>query len=169
MNWDAIGVLAEIISAVAVVVTLAYLIVEVRQNRKVAETASVDLLSAGWNSINNQIIAVPEFAHVMMKGFSDPDTLNQAEWDRFFILVQSYVNHFMTVKKHYEAGHLPEEEWEFHSIGISHLMNSPGGKRACNMAAITPSVRAIFEKNDRVEFSEEYFSVLRDRVHFGSG
>jgi hypothetical protein len=31
------------------------------------------------------------------------------------------------------------------------------------MAAITPSVRAVFAKHDGLEYSDEYFSVLRDR------
>ena len=162
MNWDAIGVIAELISALAVVVTLVYLIVEIRQNRLVAESASVDLLAAGWNILNNQIIADPEFAHVLFEGFANPDSLDPIQRDRFFLTVQSYVNHFMTVKKHYDAGQLPEEEWLYHSVGFSHLMNSPGGKMVAEKAAMTPSVQAVLEKYEG-QTGDGYFSALDGR------
>ena len=40
MNWDAIGAIGEIVGAVAVVVTLGYLIVQVRQSRKVVRRSA---------------------------------------------------------------------------------------------------------------------------------
>jgi len=49
MNWDAIGAIAEVIGALAVLITLAYLAVQVRQNStqlreaaRLAKIASLD-------------------------------------------------------------------------------------------------------------------------------
>ena len=91
MNWDAIGVVAEIVSAIAVVATLVYLIIEVRQNRMVAESASVDLLAAGWNTLNAQLIVEPELTHTFFQGLNNPDSLDPAQKDRLFLIGQSYV------------------------------------------------------------------------------
>ncbi len=64
---------------------------------------------------------------------------------------------------HYDAGHLPEELWEYHSAGISYLMNSPGGKLVCDTAAIIPSVRKVFEAYAG-KSSDDHLSVLDDRI-----
>jgi hypothetical protein len=140
-----------------------YLISEVRQGRQVAESAAVDLLAAGWNNLNNQICADPEFARMWFDGMADPASLEGDKKDRFFLMAQSYINHFMTVKKHHDLGHLPEEEWLYHSVGISHLMNSPGGKMVIKTAAITPSVRAVFEKYDGQKEGKGFFSHVNER------
>ncbi|MGR8949565.1 MAG: hypothetical protein ACU84Q_16090 [Gammaproteobacteria bacterium] len=144
MNWDAIGVLAELVSALAVVVTLIFLIMEVRQSRIAAESASVDLLASGWNTINGHVLDDPDFAHVFIEGLADPETMTPEQRDRFIILFQSYINHFTTIKKCYDAGNLPEDLWEYHASGMSNMANSAGGKLACQSAAITPAIREVF-------------------------
>ena len=37
MNWDALGAIAELVGAIAVLLTLIYLAVQIRQNNKLAE------------------------------------------------------------------------------------------------------------------------------------
>jgi len=163
MNWGAIGVVAELVSAIAVVITLIFLIAEVRQSRLAAESASVDLLAAGWNTLNGHVIDDPEFSHVFLEGLADPDSMTAVQQDRVFMLFQSYINHFTTIKKHYDAGHLPEDIWEYHAAGMSVLANSPGGKAACKGAAITPGVRQVFATFEKMS-SEDYLSVLDERI-----
>ena len=162
MNWEAIGVVAELVSAIAVVVRLLYLIVEVRQSRLAAESASVDLLAEGWNTINGHVIDDPEFSRIFIEGLANPDTLTAAQSDRIFMLFQSYLNHFTTVKKHYDAGHLPEDIWEYHAAGMSALANSPGGQFFTERAAITPAVREAIRSVENRK-SEDYLSVLVNR------
>ena len=161
MNWEAIGVFAELISALAVVVTLIFLIIEVRQSRIAAESASVDLLATGWNTINGYVLDDPEFAHVFIEGMADPDTMTPEQRDRFIILFQSYINHFTTIKKHYDAGNLPNDLWEYHASGMSNMANSAGGKLACQSAAITPAIREVFRSYEGG--SELDYLKLRDR------
>ena len=146
MNWDALGALSDLFSAVAVAVTLIFLVFELRESRKIARSDSVDALSAGWNSLNTVIMADPELTSLWVNGMNDPESLSKDEFLQFMMVCQSYVNHFMTVQKHYEAGHLPEEEWKYHSMGMAHLMNSPGGQQICEVIAITPTIRKIFEE-----------------------
>jgi len=159
MNWDAIGVFAELISAMVVVATLIYLIIEVRQSRLAAESASVDLLAAGWNTLNGHVIDDPEFAHTFLEGLADPETMTPSQKDRFSFLFQSYINHFTTIKKSYDSGHLPADIWEYHASGMSILANSPGGKMATSQATITPAIREIFESYEN-KSSHDYLGVV---------
>ena len=72
MNWEALGVIADIIGAVAVVATLIYLTIEIRLNRMAIESDSLDSLAAGWNSLNVHVMDDPELAEIWVKGFRSP-------------------------------------------------------------------------------------------------
>lgn len=115
MNWEAIGVFAEVVSAMVVVLSLIYLARELRLNRVATETASVNSLSDGWNQLNALLINDAELAQLWSQGFSDLSSLNESQFNRFYFVGQSYLNHFMTVKKHRDAGTLSEEEWLIHA------------------------------------------------------
>jgi len=163
MNWDAVGSIGEVLGAGAVVVTLIFLIVEMRESRKIAQAASVDSLADGWNKLNTVVMADSELTSLWFNGLNDPSALNEVQRNRFLMVSQSYVNHFMTVKKHYEAGHLPEEEWRYHSMGIAHILNSPGGKMAMKIIAITPSIREILEGYQNVDHDDGYLGIFNEK------
>ena len=52
MNWDAIGAVGELLGASAVLVTLIYLAVQIRQNTSAAATATYESTMTGFNDIN---------------------------------------------------------------------------------------------------------------------
>ena len=51
MNWDAIGAIGEIIGAIAVVATLGYLAVQIRQNSTQARLSSVQASWERWSGV----------------------------------------------------------------------------------------------------------------------
>jgi hypothetical protein len=104
MNWEAIGVIAEVIGAFAVVFTLAFLTMETRRNRIATESAAVDALAAGWNFLNVEVMGDSELSEIWVKGFDNPESLSEAQLNRFMFMGQSYLNQFMTVKKHHDGG-----------------------------------------------------------------
>ena len=81
MDWTAIGVVAEIIGAAVVVVTLIYLAREVRQNRVAIESTAVDSLADGWNSLNTHMMDDPELAHIWTTGFPHPENLDSIQFN----------------------------------------------------------------------------------------
>ena len=68
MNWEAISVIAEIVGAAAVVVTLAFLAVEVRNNKRTLESASIDSFAAGYNALNTSIMENADLAETYRIG-----------------------------------------------------------------------------------------------------
>ncbi len=93
MDWQLIGVLAEVISAVAVIVTLIFLAVEVRNNRNATQSNSLDALAAGFSDINYNVIGDSEFAGIWEKGLASPETLSSQEAIRICMYMQCYINH----------------------------------------------------------------------------
>jgi len=54
MNWDAVGAIAELVGAIAVLITLLYLARQIAQNRKSVESASSEtVLSNISNALQN--------------------------------------------------------------------------------------------------------------------
>lgn len=52
MNWDAVGAIGEIIGATAVVVSLVYLAIQIRQNTNASKAATVQDMTNKWVQIN---------------------------------------------------------------------------------------------------------------------
>jgi hypothetical protein len=52
MNWDAIGAIGETVGALAVILTLAYLAVQIRQNALATQTASHHAVTDSLNQGN---------------------------------------------------------------------------------------------------------------------
>ena len=144
MNWDAIGAIGELIGALAVVLTLAYLAIEIRRNRLSTESSAVDSVRAGLNWVNANIMNNPELAELWVKGFADPDSLDDIQSTRFWFITQSYLNQYAATKKHYDGGALPEEEWQAMSRSFAHIFNAPGGRRAFTQAIVSPETANFF-------------------------
>lgn len=129
MEWDAIGVIAEIAGVVTVVATLIFLAVEVRNSRNATEAVSVDALATGFNTLHAHLITDPEFAQTWFAGLANPDAVDEVTRMRIGLQLQSYLNHYGAVRRHYESGILQKEDLESYSIGVAAFMNSPGGRR----------------------------------------
>ncbi|MGD8810077.1 MAG: hypothetical protein PVG24_10755 [Gammaproteobacteria bacterium] len=83
MNWEAIGTLAEVVGAVAVVVSLVYLAVQIRQNtRQVEEQGRAQRFSAlsvlfdNWRHFRGYVISDPRVAGIWRRGNEDPGRLD---------------------------------------------------------------------------------------------
>ena len=148
MNWEALGVVAQFVAATAVVITLVFLTIETRRNRIALESNAVDSLGAGWNALNVHVFSDPALSDLWKRGFADPNSLDDVKLTQFMLMGQSYVNHFMTIKKHHDAGALPEEQWANHASGTAQFMCSPGGRWLRENIAITPDVEAFFRSYD---------------------
>jgi hypothetical protein len=83
MNWQAIGTIAEVVGAAAVVVSLVYLAVQIRQNtRQVEEQGRAQRFSAlgvlfdNWRNFRASIISDARVASIWRRGNLDPGQLN---------------------------------------------------------------------------------------------
>ena len=159
MNWEAIGVLAEIVGAAAVVITLAFLAYEVRSNKRALESASVDTFAAGYNAVNSSIMENSELAEIYRVGIENPENLSETQKIQFIALGQSYINQSTTVKKYRDAGLLSDEEWDFQLTGIANVMTSKGGKWLRQRVAIAPNVEKAFQEAEVSDIPQEFWGI----------
>jgi hypothetical protein len=62
MNWESVGAIAELIGEIGVIVTLAYVAVQIAQNNRNLQESTSAAFNQGWASINSRLSSDEEFA-----------------------------------------------------------------------------------------------------------
>ena len=91
MNWDAIGAVGEIVGASAVVLSLAYLAVQIRLQNRESRASTVTHLTEQWNSATLAVAQNGELAKVWTAGLRG-EALPEDERARFFGLCSSVLH-----------------------------------------------------------------------------
>ena len=94
MNWDALSAIAEILGAVAVVVTLVYLASQIRQANIQAQGEAHSNWLTTWNETIKGWIADRDTIQVLQKGFADFSTLPNVEQAIFAQQLAALINHW---------------------------------------------------------------------------
>jgi hypothetical protein len=132
LNWDAVGAIGEIVGAAAVLITLIYLTIQMRQNnRQIAENTKVIRLAARgttqetFSRFRSLIGSSPEVAELYLKGCADYRALSRAERLRFGSLLQEILLAWNLRYLHFEAG-LQEDTWERQNPLLLSAFSQPG-------------------------------------------
>lgn len=84
MNWEAISAIGEFVSAVAVIVTIGYLAIQVRQNttalRSVATQGVTDQAALTYHALCSD----PEMTAIFIRGCNAIDELNDTDKGRYY-------------------------------------------------------------------------------------
>lgn len=83
MSLETIGILSEVIASAAVVVSLIYLSVQIRQNTRATRTGTSSYIDEALGRMLTAIRGDSEFAGIWLKGCKDLDALNDIERVRF--------------------------------------------------------------------------------------
>jgi hypothetical protein len=87
MNWEAMGAIAELLGALGVVATLAYLAAQIKQNSTVVQTASFQELMEGVSRFTGILSQNAEAAEIYGRGIVNHDDLSESEKLRFHMLM----------------------------------------------------------------------------------
>ncbi len=97
MNWEAIGAIGEVIGALAVVASLIYVAIQIRQNTRQVEeqlrTQRFDVmghLGDSWRGFRINITSNPEVASIWRRGNENLKQLNQDERALFDLLLVEF-------------------------------------------------------------------------------
>jgi len=129
MTLEQLGSLGEFIGAMAVVVSLIYVALEIRSNSRSTRLAA---LQTAMES-SQRIIELPardrDLARVIRIGSNDPDSLTEDEYAqyRYWLVLSLRSTENMFVQ--YKAGALDEETWIARSGTVKWMMDTPGGRK----------------------------------------
>ncbi|MGI9327850.1 MAG: hypothetical protein ACR2PZ_21710 [Pseudomonadales bacterium] len=75
-----LGDYGEFIGSIAVLVMLAYLAIQVRQNTKVEENSDLDTSLRNFMAVRQSTFEDPELSALAYKGLGDPKSLRENLW-----------------------------------------------------------------------------------------
>ena len=126
MNWDALGAIGEIVGAVAVVVTLAYLAVQIRQNTKAVKATSHHAITDSFNSISVLIAQDPKVGRLWRLGNEDLSNLTDDEQVSHAFLMLAYMRVFETLYYQRKIGTMEEQLFAAEEQTLRWVLTQPG-------------------------------------------
>ena len=151
MNWEAVGAIGEIVGAIAVVLTLGYLAVQIRYSAKASMSATRQAISDTIISPSMNFVQNSEFRHAFNAHINgeelDSDQILQLE-------AYCYINLRMWENIHYQyrSGMLSDSEWA-------------AFRRNLKAFSQVPMMRGNWERESDVytdEFQEEMESIFHE-------
>lgn len=155
---ELLGNYGEFIGAIAVVATLIYLAIQVRQNALVTEAATSHSITRSRNELNLTLSANPELADLVLKGVADGSSLDPIERLRFTTYFTATFNTFEDIYIQHKTGFAREGQYDSNmSFVIDLLVQSESLQRwwQQNLGGWTPEFRDEVERMmRRVQQSE---------------
>jgi len=107
-----LGNLGEFVGAIAVVATLAYLTLQVRQNSKIVEATVRNANTRSRNELNVAIATNPELSETLLAGVQDYKSLSLEQRQRFNAWVNAILINYEDLYIHELKGFAVTGQWE---------------------------------------------------------
>lgn len=128
MSWDAINAVSQLISSIAVVVSVLYLAVQLRSSTRVARVAAMDAAAAALRDVTKPFMENAELARIWRIGLEDLKALSPEDQARFFHAAHQFLKALETIHYHYVYGLLDTQLWEGWKDLLRHYVATPGIK-----------------------------------------
>lgn len=126
MNWVAIGALGEMLGALAVMVSVLYLALQVRGQTKETQLAAIHEVSEGFRDGIAATFMDPHLSRVFVVGKDDQTQLDEAERIQFISIIQRNYRVWEDAFYQHRDGRLPTSLWQSMESQYSALLNWPG-------------------------------------------
>ena len=128
MNWEAINAISQLISSIAVVVSVLYLAVQLRSSTRVARVAAMDAAAAALRDVTKPFMENAELGRLWRIGLENLDSLSPEDQARFFHAAHQFLKALETIHYHYVYGLLDLQLWSGWRELLHHYVATPGIK-----------------------------------------
>ncbi len=125
MNLDQLGNIGELVGGVAVVVTLAYLAIQIRQNSRSVRASTNHAITEQLNDLNLRLGLDPGAVDLMMRGAQNREGLQSQERVRHTLLMRAVLGNYQDIYVQFCEGMCDSEAWELAKIGLRELVSTP--------------------------------------------
>lgn len=133
MNWDAVGAIAELVGAIAVVLSLVYLARQIRSSSDiVGQNTKATLTASETSSMDQALEAMKiqiesrEISEIARKGHANIADLDSTERHRYSLLLTAIFEIHQTYFVQSARGSAGAEIWEYYSRVFDKLCTLPG-------------------------------------------
>ncbi len=136
MNWEAIGAIGEVVGAGAVVLTLVYLAMQVRQNtlqvRSDNELQAID----GYFALIIEATKDPHISQILREGLHDFQGMPRQAQMQFHSVMMGFIQGFTKVYHLNRRGFIPDDVYYGAERDLMRYLKTPGGGQWWNAAKV---------------------------------
>ena len=125
MNWEALGAIGELIGAVAVLMTLIYLALQIRETNRATRVQMESVGGQWWSQHNREMIHDPEMIELIEAGLRDAKGLDDADRRRFTWWLAALFYFFQNQHTQYIEGTISIDSWQSSQKTIDGLIHNP--------------------------------------------
>ena len=129
MNWDAITGSAEVLGALAVLITLFYLARQIGQNTEEIRSANYHSVTDSFNDLNLTVAGNPDLARVFRLGNEAYEKLSPDEQTQYGFFMHATFRIMDVIKFQSQHGTNEMTLWEFEKNTIDELLAGPGARK----------------------------------------
>ncbi len=126
MNWEAITAVSELVAAIAVVISLIYIAVQVRSGASAFRTSIRDTSFHALMEFNYALSADESLAWIFQQGVNDWDSLEDRERIRALQMIYTFFKMFENMYLQYLNGLVEEEMWTSNNEILLAYATQPG-------------------------------------------
>ncbi len=126
MTLQDLGGIGEFIGGIAVVISLVYLAVQIRQNTKSVRTATYQAILDSSRSDTELLLVHPHLERVYRVGRRNPEKLNDDERPLFRMLVAQLLLSSESLFLQHQQGAIDSDYWQRRQQTLRGLLSQPG-------------------------------------------
>ncbi len=121
-----LGSLGEFVGAIAVVCSLIYVGIQLRQNTAAIKITTAQAFTDTWNNYIRTLNVAPELAEIFYRGLTGTSKLNGAEITQFYSFLSQAFTTYQSFFIQRENGVVDEGYWNTYVHAIHDLMSCEG-------------------------------------------
>ena len=147
MNWEAIAAVSSILSAIAVIATLGYVAIQIRQNTSALRSAATQGAHDQSASMYDLLSGDPKLADIFVRGLEALEQLDRIETARFYSYLLAVMVRFQNWYFQTESQALDKEVITSTSRILRQISGTPGFKKFWEdrRHMFTPAMTKYFE------------------------
>lgn len=118
--------MGEVVGATAVVVSLIYLAIQIKDNSKLLKNAFDDSLMARYAASLSLVAQTPENAYVFHRGMKEPESLTEDQLAHFGYMIGLIMTQIEYTYEQYQDGRISKEQWSQVAVIVDNYFSTPG-------------------------------------------
>ncbi len=126
MNWDAVGAIAELLGATAVVASLVYVAVQIRQNTRTVRAAATKEAASTIRDWFAMILADPDLGRIFAVGVEGMGRLDENERIQFALIMFNFIKAVEDLHYQGDKGVMDPDLWRGWDYQARQYLTAPG-------------------------------------------
>lgn len=126
MSLEQASLVAQIVSALAIIASLIFVGLQVRQATKAVRNSSSQAHSSIYTQIVTTLIEHGDFAGIWRRTLIDPASVNEVDWVRFVAYCSALFRFYESSRVQWLHGQLNQEHWQTIEGQVRTLATQPG-------------------------------------------